>query len=125
MGSVIIMSMQTTLRYEIGAGKSQVQRRRQQERIKFDEQNDDRQKQNKLAHLCDLNADWVENLEPTRKIALYKTNKISVKSELHNANKALLRVRRAELRKLLMEEEEEQAIRLRKECNKVMYLGRE
>ena len=116
--------MQTTLRYELGAGKVQLQRQKQHERIKNDEHNDTRIRQNKMALEADLNADWVENLEETRIKALYKTNRVSVKQELLNANKALLRVRRAELIKMLNEEEQDIAMRLRDERGKIIYSDR-
>lgn len=101
------MSNQTTLRYELGAGKNQDQRKLQQERIKNDQQNHRRISDNAYAHQQSLNADWGENLEQNRIIALYKQNRSDIKLELLNANKATIRVRRAKLVKLLSAEEEE------------------
>merc|ERR1739848_851768 len=101
------MSNQTTLRYELGAGKNQDQRKLQQERIRSDQLNDRRINDNARALQESLNADWGENLEENRIIALYKQNRGDIKFELCNANKATIRVRRAKLVKLLMQEEEE------------------
>jgi len=107
------MSNQTTLRYELGAGKNQDQRTLQQERIRSDQLNDRRINDNARALQESLNADWGENLEENRIIALYKQNRGDIKFELNNANKATIRVRRAKLVKLLMQEEEEINKRLR------------
>lgn len=108
----------------MGAGKLQVQRNRQIERIHYDEKNAARIRSNRLAHEADLNSDWVENLEPTRKTALFKQSRSDIKSELVYANRALLRVRRAELTELLATEEAELTKRLAGECGMVKYRDR-
>lgn len=101
------------VRYELGAGKNQDQRKLQQERIRLDQVNDRRINENSQALQESLNADWGENLDHNRIIALYKQNRGDIKFELQNANKATIRVRKAKLVKLLMQEEEEINKRLR------------
>ena len=86
--------------------------RKQQERISFDEYNDRRIQQQKNDFTINLKSEWVENMDRTRNISLWKVNSKAVKKEIDNAHRALLKVRKAKLTEILEKEKEEISLRL-------------
>merc|ERR1712224_207318 len=107
------MSLETTLRYENGKiliDKSNLIK--QQERIRFNESNDRRIQHLKLNQRNHLKAEWAEDMQTNRNIALWKENRHSIKKEVHNAHNALLKVRRAKLKEILLEEQRVEAEKL-------------
>merc|ERR1711990_75131 len=107
------MSLETTLRYENGKiliDKSNLIK--QQERIRFNESNDRRIQHIKKNQHGHLKAEWAEDMQTNRNIALWEENRHGVKKEVHNAHMALLKVRRAKLREILLEEQRGEAEKL-------------
>ena len=105
--SVYKMSRETTLRYECNWKGNAMQRQRnlQKERIKQDEIIDRKIKKTKQINDLNLQAEWMENMETTRNISMQRKNRTDMKFELKMADRAILKVRRAELKKVLEEEE--------------------
>merc|ERR1712188_184412 len=109
------MSLETTLRYENGnilINKTNLHK--QQERIRFNESNDRRIQSIKLDKNHHLKSEWAEDMQTTRNVALWRENRIGITKEIQNAHKALLKVRRAKLKKILEEEQKLEAERLEK-----------
>ncbi|EDO34294.1 predicted protein [Nematostella vectensis] len=102
------MSMSTSYRYEIERPSAKSLRKalkRQDQRIKNDQWNSERESTVKEDIKVNLIADWSEKLEETSQRRNVKRWHDETKSELSLANQELAAVRRAQLRKLLMEEE--------------------
>merc|ERR1711881_83500 len=102
------MSLETTLRYEANRSlKVKTFAKKQQERIRFDEYNDRRIQRQKIDFNINLKSEWVEDMDSTRNIALWKANSHSIEKEISNAHRALLKVRRAKLTEVLETEKKE------------------
>ncbi|KXJ22720.1 uncharacterized protein C1orf189 homolog [Exaiptasia diaphana] len=101
------MSMNTSYRYEIerpGAKNLRKALERQEQRIKYDEWMSGRDAAVKNDIRVNLIADWAEKLEETSACRSVKRWHEETKDELALTNKELSAVRKAQLRKLLTEE---------------------
>ena len=98
--------------------------KKQQERIRFDEYNDRRIQRQKIDFNINLKSEWVEDMESTRNNALWKANSNSIKKEINNAHRALLKVRKAKLTEILENEKKEVAERLSGESGLARYESR-
>ncbi|XP_031570822.1 uncharacterized protein C1orf189 homolog [Actinia tenebrosa] len=102
------MSMSTSYRYEVERPAAQNLRKalkRQEQRIKYDEWCSERDAAVNNDILVNQIAEWAEKLEEASEHRKAKRCNEEAKDELSLANKELTAVRKAQLRKLLQEEE--------------------